>query len=69
MAGPGEIDISSTDDEGYEIRGSYRVAAGVIHVTLPDGTSTETQLGPNDLAPSLAKTLLQELYIKKRGVS
>ena len=34
MAGPGEIDISSTDDEGHEIRGSYRVAARVIHVTL-----------------------------------
>ena len=48
MAGPGEIDISSTDEGGQEIRGSYRVAAGVIHVTLPDGTSTETQLGPND---------------------
>jgi hypothetical protein len=69
MAGPGEIDISSIDDEGHEIRGSYRVAAGVIHVTLPDGTSTETQLGANDLAPSLAKMLLQELYVKKRSVS
>ena len=69
MAAPGEIDISSTDDEGHEIRGSYRIAAGVIHVTLPDGTSAETQLGPNDLAPSLAKMLLQELYVKKRSVS
>ena len=69
MAGPEEIDISSTDDDGHEISGSYRGAAGVIHVTLPDGTSTETQLGPNHIAPSLAKTLLQELYIKKRGVS
>jgi hypothetical protein len=49
MAGPEEIDISSTDDDGHEIRGSYRVAAGVIHVTLPDGTSTEAQLGPNDI--------------------
>jgi hypothetical protein len=68
MAGPGEIDISSTDEDGHEIRGTYRVAAGVIHVTLPDGTSTETELGPNDLAPQLANTILQELYRKKRGV-
>jgi hypothetical protein len=69
MAGPGEIDIRSTDEDGHEICGSYRVAAGVIHVTLPDGTSTETQLGPNDLAPQFGKTLLQELYRRKRGVS
>ena len=68
MAQVGEIDISSTDEDGHEIRGSYRVAAGVIHVTLSDGTSTETQLG-NDPAPTLAKILLQELYRKKRGVS
>ena len=69
MAGPGEIDISSTDEDGHEIRGTYRVAAGVIHVALPDGTSTETQLGPNDPSPTFAKTLLQELSRKKRGVS
>jgi hypothetical protein len=69
MAGPGEIDISSTDEDGREIRGSYRVAAGVIHVSLPDGTNTETQLGPNDPAPQFAKTLLQELYRRKRGLS
>jgi hypothetical protein len=69
MTGPGEIDFRSTDEDGHEIRGSYRVAAGVIHVTLPDGTSTETQLGPNDLAPQFAKTVLQELYRRKRGVS
>jgi len=69
MTEPGEIDISSTDEDGHEIRGSYRVAAGVVHVTLPDGTSTETRLGPNDIAPQFAKTLLQELYRKKRDVS
>ena len=69
MAGPEEININSTDDDGHESRGSYRVAAGVIYVTLADGTSTETQLGPNDLAPQFAKTLLQDLYRKKRGVS
>jgi hypothetical protein len=69
MAGPGEIDFSSTDEDGHAIRASYRVAAGVNHVTLPDGTSTETQLGPNDLAPQFAKTVLQELYRRKRGVS
>ena len=69
MAEPGEIDVSSTDEDGQEIHGSYRVAAGVIHVTLADGTSTETQLGPNDMAPQIARTLLQELYRIKRGVS
>ena len=69
MAEPEEISINSTDEDGHEIRGSYRVAAGVIYVTLLDGTTTETQLGPNDLAPQFAKTLLQDLYRKKRGVS
>jgi len=40
MAGPGEIDISSTDEGGQEIRGSYRVAAGVIrHRPLADVAS------------------------------
>jgi hypothetical protein len=69
MAGPGELDVSSTDEDGHEIRGSYRIAAGVIHVTLPDGTSTEAPLGPNDVAPQFAKVLLQQLYRSKRGVS
>jgi hypothetical protein len=69
MAGPGELDVSSSDEDGHEIRGSYRIAAGVIHVTLPDGTSTEAPLGPNDVAPQFAKVLLQELYRSKRGVS
>jgi hypothetical protein len=63
-----EIDISSTDEDGHAIRGSYRVAAGVIHVTLSDGTSSETQLG-NTPAPTLAKIVLQELDRKRRGVS
>jgi hypothetical protein len=38
MAGPGEIDISSTDEGGQEIRGSYRVAAGsftLLFLTAP----------------------------------
>ncbi|MFZ0066368.1 MAG: hypothetical protein WAK90_09370 [Pseudolabrys sp.] len=68
MADAGEIDISSADETGRVIRGSYRVAAGVVHVTLSDGTSTETELS-NTPAPTLAKILLQELDRKKRGVS
>ena len=36
-----EIEISSTGEDGHAIRGSYRVAAGVIHVTLSDGTRRE----------------------------
>jgi hypothetical protein len=67
MSEAGEIDISSTAEDGGVIRGSYRVAAGVIHVTLSDGSTTETQLG-NTPAPTLAKILLQELDRKKRGV-
>ena len=68
MAEAGEIDISSADETGRIIRGSYRVAAGVVHVTLSDGTSGQTQL-TNIPAPSVAKILLQELDRKKRGVS
>jgi hypothetical protein len=63
-----EIDISGTDDDGHTIHGSYRVAAGVVHVTLSDGTSSTTQLG-NTPAPALAKIILQELARKSRGVS
>jgi hypothetical protein len=63
-----EIDVSSTDDDGRQIRGSFRVVAGVIHVTLSDGTSSTTQLGDTS-APTLAKIVLQELARKSRGVS
>ena len=68
MAEAGEVDISSADETGRVIRGSYRVAAGIVHVTLSDGTSTETELS-NTPAPTVAKILLQELDRKKRGVS
>ena len=40
-----ELEVSSTDEDGHPIRGSYRIAAGVVHVTLSDGTSSETELG------------------------
>jgi hypothetical protein len=63
-----EIDISSTAEDGRIVSGRYRVAAGVIHVTLSDGSATETQLG-NTPAPTLAKILLQELDRKKHSVS
>jgi len=63
-----EMDISTTAEDGQVICGSYRVAAGVIHVTLSDGTSTQTPVG-NTPAPTLAKILLQELDRKKRGVN
>jgi len=62
-----EVDVSSTDENGQPIRGSYRVAAGIIHVTLSDGTSSETQLGSTP-APTLAKIILQALDRKRRGV-
>jgi hypothetical protein len=68
VAEAGEIDISSTAEDGRAIRGSYRVAAGVVRVTLSDGSTTETELG-NTPAPTLAKILLQELDRKKRGVT
>jgi hypothetical protein len=68
MAEAGEIDISSADETGRTIRGSYRVAAGVVHVTLSDGASSQTEL-TNIPAPTVAKILLQELDRKKRGVS
>jgi hypothetical protein len=61
-----EIEVSSTDEDGHPIRGSYRIAAGVVHVTLSDGTSSETELG-NTPAPTLAKIILQELDRKRRG--
>jgi hypothetical protein len=63
-----ELEISSTAEDGRVIRGSYRVAAGVVHVTLSDGSTIETQVGDNP-APTLAKILLQELDRKKRGVT
>jgi hypothetical protein len=63
-----EIDVSSTDDDGRQIRGSFRIVAGVIHVTLSDGTSSTTQLGDTP-APTLAKIVLQELARKSRAVS
>ena len=62
-----DIDISSTDEDGHPIHGSYRVAAGMIHVTLSGGATSEMQLG-NDPAPTLAKIILQELDRKRRGV-
>ena len=68
MPDAGELEISSTAEDGHVIRGSYRVAAGVVHVTLSDGSTIETQIG-NDPAPTLAKILLQELDRKSRGVS
>ena len=68
MTEAGEIDISSTAEDGRTIRGSYRVAAGVVHATFSDGSTTETELG-NTPAPTLAKILLQELDRKKRGVA
>ena len=68
MAEIGELEISSTAEDGRVICGSYRVAAGVVHVTLSDGSTVETQIG-NDPAPTLAKILLQELDRKRRGVA
>ena len=62
-----EIDISSIDEDGHPIHGSFRVAAGMIHVTLSDGTASEMQLGDTP-APTLAKIILQELDRKRRGV-
>ena len=62
-----ETDISSTDEDGHPIHGSFRIAAGMIHVTLSDGTTSEMQLG-NTPAPTLAKIILQELDRKRRGV-
>jgi hypothetical protein len=56
------------DDDGQAISGSYRVAAGVIHVTLSDGTTSTVQLGDTP-APTQAKIILQELARKSRGVS
>ena len=64
----GELEISSIAEDGRVIRGSFRVAAGVVHVTLSDGSAIETQIG-NDPAPTLAKILLQELDRKKREVT
>jgi len=40
-----EIEISSTNEDGRTIKGSYWVAAGTIHVTLSDGTTGEAPLG------------------------
>jgi len=64
---PAEIDISSSDEDGRPIRGTFRVAAGMIHVTLSDGTSSATQLSDTP-APTMAKIILQELDRKRRGV-
>ena len=63
-----EIEISSTGEDGHAIRGSYRVAAGVIHVTLSDGTSAEASVGSTP-PPTLAKIILQELDRKSRTAS
>jgi len=65
---PAEIDISSKNESGQTIHGRYRVAAGVIHVTLSDGTSTEAPLG-SEPEPTIAKIMLQELDRKRRSVS
>jgi len=62
-----EIEISSTNEDGHTISGSYWVAAETIHVTLSDGTTGEAPLG-NTPAPTLAKIILQELDRKRRGV-
>ncbi|HVI15220.1 MAG TPA: hypothetical protein VM822_20405 [Pseudolabrys sp.] len=62
-----EIEISSTNEDGHTINGSYWVAAETIHVTLSDGTTGEAPLG-NTPAPTLAKIMLQELDRKRRGV-
>jgi hypothetical protein len=64
MPEAGELEISSTAEDGRVIRGSYRVAA----VTLSDGSTIETQVGDTP-APTIAKILLQELDRKKRGVT
>src|SRR5262249_25729216 len=40
-----EIEISSTNEDGHTISGSYWVAAETIHVTLSDGTTGEAPLG------------------------
>jgi len=62
-----EIEISSTNEDGRTINGSYWVAAETIHVRLSDGTTGEAPLG-NTPAPTLAKIMLQELDRKRRGV-
>jgi len=62
-----EIDNSSIDEDGHPIHGSFWVVAGMIHVTLSDGTASEMQLGDTP-APTLAKIILQELDRKRRGV-
>jgi len=62
-----EIEVSSADDDGKPINGTYRVAGGVVHVTLSDGTTSEMQLS-NVPAPTLAKIMLQELDRKRRGI-
>jgi len=62
-----EIEISTTNEDGRTINGSYWVAAETIHVTLSDGTKGEALLG-NTPAPTLAKIMLQELDRKRRGV-
>ena len=62
-----QIEISSTNEDGHTISGSYWVAAETIHVRLSDGTTGEAPLG-NTPAPTLAKIMLQELDRKRRGV-
>ena len=65
MAVPGEIDISSTDEDGREIRGSYRVVGEIIRVKLSDGTTGEASLGSTP-APTVAKMILHELHRERR---
>jgi len=55
-----EIEVNSADDDGKPINGTYRVAGGVVHVTLSDGTSSEMQLS-NVPAPRSRKSCCKNL--------
>jgi hypothetical protein len=63
-----DIYISTTNADGHEIHGSYRVSGEFITVTLSDGNYTRTSLR-GQIAEEYAKILLLKLDRKSRGVS
>jgi len=63
-----DIDIRTTDADGHEIHGSYRVSGEFITVTLSDGIYTRTSLR-GQVAEEYAKILLLKLDRKRRGGS
>jgi len=65
-----DIDIWTSDTDGHEIRGAYRVSGQTLIVTLSDGSNTRAQFATCAMpAQAFAKLLLRELDRKRREVN